>query len=83
MPVRMLPPVEREWPHHLKPIGGDLTPQGIDRWRDSRGFDSGRRPLPWQERRRIYLERSGILLLSRRDEYDRMRSGRAGKRSAT
>jgi hypothetical protein len=57
MPVHIAIPVEREWPAHLEPIGGDASPTAQEIWRASRGFDSRRKPLPPETRRRIYLAR--------------------------
>ena len=69
--VSQMPPVEREWPAHLSPVGSVPPPRGKPKnWRPTtnamrRELKSiwtprPRRTLPWQERRQIYLERKGI-----------------------
>lgn len=69
--VSQIPAVERGWPAHLPPLGGgpplDDAPKN---WRPTTNamrrelrairMPRPRRTLPWQERRRIYLERKGI-----------------------
>ncbi len=68
MPVNQLPPIEREWPAYLPPPGGGPPMETECRnWRPTtKALRRGLRilhdpiiPLPWQERRRIYLERKG------------------------
>jgi hypothetical protein len=71
MPVKMLPPPKLEWPAHLPPLGGGPPLNDKPRnWRPTTNamrrelrairIPRPRRTLPWQERRRIYLERKGI-----------------------
>lgn len=70
MPVRMLPPREDEWPAHLPPchFGPIEKPKQLL----SRAPDLKKRkrmtyvqwlaanpPMPWQERRKRYLEETG------------------------
>jgi hypothetical protein len=67
MPVRMLPAVPNPWPAHLTPPG-ETTEEERARVRESRTFEAKAKPLPRQERRRIYLE-GKILTGGRREEW--------------